>query len=70
MYHLFAPLGCESFDIHLYIHTQGVCLQDNVLWDTLTAREHLTFYGQLKNLRGAELRHEIVSCLKVIRPFL
>ena len=29
----------------------GVCPQDNLLWDTLTAREHLTFYGRLKNLR-------------------
>ena len=30
----------------------GVCPQHDVLWETLTAREHLRFYGRLKNLRG------------------
>lgn len=30
----------------------GVCPQDNLLWETLTAREHLLFYGRLKGLRG------------------
>jgi ABC-type multidrug transport system ATPase subunit len=28
----------------------GVCPQDNLLWDALTGREHLQFYGRLKNL--------------------
>ena len=29
----------------------GVCPQHDLLWDQLTGREHLTFYGQLKNLK-------------------
>ncbi len=28
----------------------GVCPQHDKLWDVLTAREHLLFYGRLKNL--------------------
>ena len=30
----------------------GVCPQDNLLWDSLTIREHFIFYGRLKNLSG------------------
>ena len=29
----------------------GVCPQHDQLWDQLTAREHLLFYGRLKNLQ-------------------
>jgi hypothetical protein len=31
----------------------GVCPQHDLLWETLTGREHLTFYGRLKGLVGA-----------------
>ena len=34
----------------------GVCPQDNLLWDTLTAREHLDFYARLKCLQGQARR--------------
>ena len=30
----------------------GVCPQHDKLWDVLTAREHLLFYGRLKNLKA------------------
>ncbi|EFN57407.1 hypothetical protein CHLNCDRAFT_30336 [Chlorella variabilis] len=30
----------------------GVCPQDNLLWERLTAREHLTFFARLKNLKA------------------
>jgi ABC-type multidrug transport system ATPase subunit len=30
----------------------GVCPQHDLLWETLTGREHLLFYGRLKGLRG------------------
>ena len=33
----------------------GVCPQHDLLWPTLTAKEHLSFYGRLKKLSGAEL---------------
>lgn len=33
------------------IHSlMGTCPQDNLLWEALTAREHLRFYGSLKHL--------------------
>ncbi|KAJ7541144.1 hypothetical protein O6H91_10G048600 [Diphasiastrum complanatum] len=33
----------------------GVCPQHDLIWETLTGREHLLFYGRLKNLEGAAL---------------
>ena len=30
----------------------GVCPQHDLLWDSLTGREHLLFYGRLKGLEG------------------
>ena len=33
----------------------GVCPQHDLLWEQLSAREHLRFYGRLKNLSGAAL---------------
>ncbi len=42
----------------------GVCPQDNLLWPTLTAEEHLRFYGRLKNLSGAALEEAVAAKLK------
>jgi len=44
----------------------GVCPQHDILWDTLTARQHMMFYGRLKNLHGAELREAVVYALKQV----
>jgi hypothetical protein len=41
-------------------------LQHDILWETLTARQHMIFYGRLKNLRGAELREAVVHALKQV----
>ncbi|GBG86818.1 hypothetical protein CBR_g42101 [Chara braunii] len=47
------------------IHSiMGVCPQHNLLWDTLTGREHLLFYGRLKNLKGEELEREVEMWLR------
>jgi ABC-type multidrug transport system ATPase subunit len=41
----------------------GVCPQHSLLWDSLTAREHLQFYGRLKGLRGNAVRKaEACTC--------
>ncbi|MCL7026726.1 hypothetical protein MKW94_023598, partial [Papaver nudicaule] len=32
--------------------SMGVCPQHDLLWEILTGREHLMFYGRLKNLKG------------------
>lgn len=49
------------------IHTNmGVCPQHNLLWETLTGKEHLYFYGRLKNLKGAELVKAVDHSLKSV----
>ncbi|GMH40482.1 hypothetical protein BSKO_08386 [Bryopsis sp. KO-2023] len=47
----------------------GVCPQHNLLWNTLTGREHLYFYGRLKGLRGDELSNAADSALKSVHLF-
>ncbi|CAM8982274.1 unnamed protein product [Rhodiola kirilowii] len=42
----------------------GVCPQHDLLWETLTGREHLLFYGRLKNLKGAALHQAVEESLK------
>ncbi|GMH42708.1 hypothetical protein BSKO_10627 [Bryopsis sp. KO-2023] len=44
----------------------GVCPQHDLLWDDLTAREHLMFYGKLKNLHGQELDISVNASLKSV----
>jgi ABC-type multidrug transport system ATPase subunit len=35
----------------------GVCPQHDLIWEQLTGREHLFFYGRLKNLTGTALKN-------------
>jgi ABC-type multidrug transport system ATPase subunit len=44
----------------------GVCPQDNLLWERLSAREHLMFYGRLKNLRGEQLKSAVDDALRSV----
>ncbi|CAG9466290.1 unnamed protein product [Pedinophyceae sp. YPF-701] len=37
----------------------GVCPQHDIVWPSLTPREHLYFYGRLKGLRGHELTRAV-----------
>ena len=40
----------------------GVCPQHDLLWEQLTAREHLLFYARLKNLRVCPcMQHRAVA---------
>uniref|UniRef100_A0ACD5ZUL1 Uncharacterized protein n=1 Tax=Avena sativa TaxID=4498 RepID=A0ACD5ZUL1_AVESA len=50
--------------------TMGVCPQHDLLWETLTGREHLLFYGRLKNLKGAALLKATDDSLKSVNLFL
>ncbi|EEE68637.1 hypothetical protein OsJ_27207 [Oryza sativa Japonica Group] len=47
----------------------GVCPQHDLLWETLTGREHLMFYGRLKNLTGAALLKAVNESLKSVNLF-
>ncbi|KAJ8753351.1 hypothetical protein K2173_019750 [Erythroxylum novogranatense] len=42
----------------------GVCPQHDLLWETLTGREHLLFYGRLKNLKGSTLTQAVEESLR------
>jgi ABC-type multidrug transport system ATPase subunit len=43
----------------------GVCPQDDRLWESLTGKEHLEFYGRLKGLKG-ECLSDLVVCMLLI----
>ncbi|KAJ0240334.1 ABC transporter A family member 7 [Hirschfeldia incana] len=49
--------------------SMGVCPQHDLLWETLTGREHLLFYGRLKNLKGFELKQAVEESLKSVNLF-
>jgi ABC-type multidrug transport system ATPase subunit len=37
----------------------GICPQQNVLFPSLTVREHLRFFGSIKGLYGKKLQEEV-----------
>ncbi|XP_072982182.1 ABC transporter A family member 7-like [Typha latifolia] len=49
--------------------SMGVCPQHDLLWETLTGREHLLFYGRLKDLKGAALLQAVEESLKSVNLF-
>ncbi|KAI9174942.1 hypothetical protein LWI28_025084 [Acer negundo] len=49
--------------------SMGVCPQHDLLWETLTGREHLLFYGRLKNLKGSALTQAVEESLKDVNLF-
>ncbi|CAI8610029.1 unnamed protein product [Vicia faba] len=49
--------------------SMGVCPQHDLLWESLTGREHLLFYGRLKNLKGPVLTQAVEESLKSLNLF-
>ncbi|XP_074285015.1 ABC transporter A family member 7-like [Silene latifolia] len=49
--------------------SMGVCPQHDLLWETLTGREHLLFYGRLKNLKGPALLQAVDDSLKSVNLY-
>jgi ABC-type multidrug transport system ATPase subunit len=47
--------------VHKYL---GVCPQFDVLWDTLTPREHVLFYARLKGVKSSEENAHVMDLLK------
>mmetsp|Transcript_23109 Transcript_23109/g.41251 ORF Transcript_23109/g.41251 Transcript_23109/m.41251 type:complete len:901 (-) Transcript_23109:1806-4508(-) len=45
----------------------GVCPQHDILWDELTAREHLILFAKLKGLHGEERKREIEEKLAQVK---
>ncbi|PKA46814.1 ABC transporter A family member 8 [Apostasia shenzhenica] len=49
------------------VHTfMGICPQHDLTWDILTGKEHLLFYGRLKNLKGDVLKKAVVDSLQAV----
>ncbi|KAJ4900286.1 ABC2-like protein 16 [Raphanus sativus] len=56
-------------DMNKVYTSMGVCPQHDLLWETLTGREHLLFYGRLKNFKGSALTHAVEESLKSVSLF-
>ncbi|KAH0691725.1 hypothetical protein KY290_019919 [Solanum tuberosum] len=56
-------------DMDMIYTNMGVCPQHDLLWEILTGREHLLFYGRLKNLKGADLTQAVEESLKSVNLF-
>ncbi|KDP31226.1 hypothetical protein JCGZ_11602 [Jatropha curcas] len=60
----------QGLDIQTHMEwiytSMGVCPQHDLLWETLTAREHLLFYGRLKNLKGSALKQAVEESLRSV----
>ncbi|KAJ8951652.1 hypothetical protein NQ318_012323 [Aromia moschata] len=44
----------------------GLCPQHNIIFDDMTVEEHLYFYGKLKDLSKAEIKHEIDKYIRLL----
>ena len=45
----------------------GVCLQHDVLWGDLTAREHMQLFANLKDIPRQHMKEEIRSLLEEVQ---
>jgi ABC-type Na+ transport system ATPase subunit NatA len=52
--------------LHNVYNITGVCPQDDRLWETLTGKEHLEFYGRLKGLKAPALDAAVESSLRAV----
>ena len=60
-----AGMASIIFSIEQFLVLSEICPpQHDILWDTLTARQHMIFYGRLKNVNGAALNEAVVNGLK------
>lgn len=56
------PLDITNFHLVCFCFMQGVCQQQNVLFDFVTVKEHLEFYSGLKEV-PVEQRGDMVKLL-------
>ena len=45
----------------------GVCLQHDVLWGDLTAKEHMELFANLKNIPKQHMQEEIRTLLEEVQ---
>jgi ABC-type multidrug transport system ATPase subunit len=56
----------EIDEIHAIM---GICPQHDILWDQLTGKEHLMFYGRIKGLKGKILKEEVKKTLQKVNLY-
>ncbi|KAH0934891.1 hypothetical protein HID58_012008 [Brassica napus] len=56
-------------DMNKVYTSMGHSLDFSLLWETLTGREHLLFYGRLKNIKGSALTQAVEESLKSVSLF-
>jgi ABC-type multidrug transport system ATPase subunit len=56
-------LNSELSNIH---EVMGVCPQHDILWDDLTAREHLLFYARLRKVPPDQLDEAVAKALAAV----
>ncbi|XP_031638209.1 ATP-binding cassette sub-family A member 3-like, partial [Contarinia nasturtii] len=47
----------------------GYCPQHNILFDELTVREHIEFFGRLKGLRKTDINHEVNKYIQQLEMY-
>ena len=53
--------------IDFYYFQKGLCPQHDVLYDRLTVKEHLWFFGKLKGLSSDEIDSEVEKMMESIK---
>jgi ABC-type multidrug transport system ATPase subunit len=59
-------IATQSADVHAEM---GLCPQHDLLWESLSAREHLAFYARLKGLHGESLAQAVDTALRQVNLF-
>ena len=54
-------------DLDMIRNILGVCLQHDVLWGDLTAKEHMELFANLKNIPKSRMQEEIRTLLEEVQ---
>ena len=54
-------------DLDMIRNILGVCLQHDVLWGDLTAKEHMELFANLKNIPKSRMQKEIRTLLEEVQ---
>lgn len=54
-------------DLDLLRSVLGVCPQHDVLWDDLTALEHMKLFAHLKDIPSEQMKDDIASLLEEVK---
>jgi len=45
----------------------GLCAQQNILFNELTVREHIIFFGKLKGLNNSQIREDVSRYINLLK---